>query len=218
MTTRDPAWDALRDRYSVAGLGGRLLEGGRPGVIVVDLVNGFTDPSFPAGSEIDGAVDATRRLVEAARSKSVPVVFTTIAFPPEWIDTNVWLRKMPAMRGLLEGSPWVDVDRRLARQPDEPLIVKRQASAFGGTDLTSLLVSLRLDSLLVCGATTSGCVRATAVDACMLGWPVFVPRDCVGDRAAAPHEANLFDIDAKYGDVIGMEQALELVARAQFAA
>lgn len=218
MATRHPSWDALRDRYSVAGLGGRLLEGSRPGVIVVDLINGFTDRSFPAGSQIDGTVEATRQLLEAARSKSVPVVFTTIAFPPERIDTNVWLRKMPAMRGLLEGSPWVDVDRRLGRRADEPLIVKRQASAFGGTDLTSLLVGLRLDSLLVCGATTSGCVRATAVDACMLGWPVFVPRDCVGDRAVEPHEANLFDIDAKYGDVIGMGQALDLVARAQFAA
>lgn len=118
---------------------------------------------------------------------------------------------MPAMRGLLEGSHWVEVDQRLAARPDEPVIVKRSASAFSGTDLGSLLTSLAADSVIVCGATTSGCVRATAVDACMLGWPVFVPRACVGDRAQEPHEANLFDIDAKYGDVIALSEAIALL-------
>lgn len=207
--------DRVGSDYRDRGLGGRSARGGRPVVVVVDLIYGFTDPEFPAGSNLDSVVEATRQLLDVARAEAVPVVHTTIAFSEMHLRHSPWLRKMPAMRGLLEGSHWVEVDQRLAARSDEPVIVKRSASAFSGTDLGSLLTSLTVDSVIVCGATTSGCVRATAVDACMLGWSVFVPKACVGDRAQEPHEANLFDIDAKYGDVIALSEAIALLTKSR---
>lgn len=209
----DQKWRArVATQYAEKGLGGKLQFGAQPAIVVVDLINGFTDKAFPAGSNLDDVVKATTALLSAARGAHIPVVFTTIAFSNAMIADNVWLKKMPAMKGLLEGSRWVDVDQRLGRRDDEAVIVKRAASSFTGTDLNSFLTAKGIDSVIICGATTSGCVRATAVDACMLGWPAFVVRDCVGDRAAEPHEASLFDIDAKYGDVLSLSQALEALA------
>lgn len=202
----------MATQYAEQGLGGKLRLGDRPAIVVVDLINGFTDKAFPAGSDLGEVVKATAALLHAARAADVPVMFTTIAFSNAMIADNVWLKKMPAMKGLLEDSPWVNVDRRLGRRDSEALIVKRAASSFTGTDLNSFLTAKGIDSVIICGATTSGCVRATAVDACMLGWPAFVVRDCVGDRAVEPHEASLFDIDAKYGDVLSLSQALDALA------
>jgi maleamate amidohydrolase len=207
-----PAWlDEVREGYAARGLGGRLQPGVRPVVVVVDLIRGFTGPACPPGSNLDAVVDATRQVLDVARVADVPVVFTSIAFTPAELDTTLWLVKMPAMRALLAGSEWVEVDDRLARRPDEAVITKRAASAFHGTDLAGRLAAAGADSLLLCGATTSGCIRATAIDACALGLPTFVPRECVGDRAAGPHEANLFDIDAKYADVVNLVDALVLL-------
>lgn len=201
----NPSKTSLPDLLSTLrtrGLGGALTFGDRPAVLVVDLINGFTDPAFPAGSQIDDVVENTRNLLVLARSKQLPVIYTTIAYTPAMQKSNVWLTKMPAMNGLLEGTHWVAVDKRLDMRDDEILLVKRGASAFFGTDLLAHLASRNVDSLIVCGATTSGCVRATVVDGCMAGYRCFVPRECVGDRAVAPHEANLFDIQAKYGEVM----------------
>lgn len=195
------------------GIGGRLSGGRRPAVLVIDLIYGFTDPQFPAGANLDAVVVATRLVLDAARAVDVPIVFTTIVFPPELVERLVWLRKMPALRGLQPRSRWIEVDDRLGRRAHETLLVKQAASAFTGTILNAVLTSFQVDCVLVCGATTSGCVRATVVDACMSGWPVFVPRECVGDRASAPHEASLFDIDAKYGDLLSVEDAISLVLR-----
>lgn len=198
--------EAARRRYGQGGLAGRLEWGERPAVVVVDLVNGFTDPSCPSGSGLDEVVEHTASVLKAAGAAGVPVFLTTIAFTPEELDRLVWLRKMPAMRVLTEGSRWVEVDERLPVR--EPVIVKKAASAFNGTDLAGRLAAENADTLVVCGATTSGCVRATAIDACALGLRVFVPRECVGDREQGPHEANLLDIDAKYGDVVSVEEVL----------
>ncbi|MFG2791009.1 isochorismatase family protein [Streptomyces sp. NPDC048419] len=202
---------AVKDLYAARGLGGRLTPGRRPALLVVDLINGFTDPDCPPGSDLDAVVAATRTLLDRARATDTPVVFTTIAFAADGVEGTLWLRKMPALKILAEGSRWVETDERLGRTGHEPLVVKRAASAFAGTGLTALLTSLGADSLIVTGATTSGCVRATAVDACAAGYPAFVVADCVGDRAAAPHEASLFDIDAKYADVVGLQHALSLL-------
>jgi nicotinamidase-related amidase len=119
-----------------------------------------------------------------------------------------WLRKAPGLAILREGSELVEIDPRLHRRRDDLLVTKKGASAFFGTALAATLVALGADSVVVCGATTSGCVRASCVDAIQYGFPVLVPRECVGDRAAGPHEANLFDIDAKYGDVVALEEAI----------
>ncbi|MEV7005065.1 isochorismatase family protein [Streptosporangium sp. NPDC051022] len=191
-----------------AGLGGRLTPGGRPAVVVVDLINGFTDPACPPGSDLDEVVAATAGLLAHARARGWPVFFTTIAYAPEELDTLVWLRKMPALTALAEGTHWVEVDARL--RGGEPVVVKKQASAFHGTDLAERLAASGADTLIVTGATTSGCVRATVIDACALNYPVLVPVECVGDRQAGPHEANLYDIDAKYADVVGLR---DVVAR-----
>ncbi|WP_308259012.1 isochorismatase family protein [Pseudonocardia sp. H11422] len=207
-----PHWmDDVRERYAGRGLGGRLRPGRRPAVVVIDLIRGFTDPSCPPGSDLDAVVAATRQVLDAAREAGAPVVFTSIAFPRVELDTTLWLTKMPAMRVLVPGSEWVEVDERLASRTDEVVITKRAASGFNGTDLAERLAVAGADSIVLCGATTSGCIRATAIDACALGLPTFVPRECVGDRAAGPHEANLLDIDAKYADVVDLADALALL-------
>ena len=196
--------------YERAGLGASARRGRRPVVVVVDLTRGFTEAGFPSGADLTDVVGATGTLIAAARPAGVPVVFTTIAFTPAEAagDAVTWLQKVPGMRSLVEGGEEVALDPRLPRAPHDHLIVKKGASAFFGTSLAALLTGLGCDTVLVCGATTSGCVRATAVDAVQSGFPVLVPRECVGDRAPGPHEANLFDIQAKYGDVIGVEDAV----------
>jgi maleamate amidohydrolase len=197
--------------YARAGFGAPVQRGERPAIVVVDLTNGFTDPAEPTGADLTDMVAATSELVEAARPAGVPVVFTTIAYTPAEADGDAvtWLTKAPGMRALREGSRAVGIDDRLPIDPHDHLITKKGASAFFGTGLAALLAGLRIDTVLVCGATTSGCVRATAVDAVQSGFSVLVPRQCVGDRAAGPHEANLFDIQAKYGDVIELADAID---------
>jgi nicotinamidase-related amidase len=186
-------------------------------VLVVDFSCGFTDPASALGSDLDDAVEATARLLAAARAGDLPVVFTTIAFEPGGGDAGIWARKLPALADLELGSRWAELDPRLERREREPLLVKKGASAFFGTNLSAILVAGGVDAVVLCGATTSGCVRATAVDLLQHGFPALVPRECVGDRARAPHEANLFDIDMKYGDVVSLDEALgylESVTRA----
>lgn len=196
--------------YQRAGFGAPVRRGPRPAIVVVDLTHGFTDPTSPTGTDLTSVVRATAGLVAAGRPAGVPVVFTTIAYTGAEADGDAvtWLTKAPGMRALREGSAAVALDGRLPVEPGDHLITKKGASAFFGTTLAALLAGLRVDTVLVCGATTSGCVRATAVDAVQSGFSVLVPRDCVGDRARGPHEANLFDIQAKYGDVIDLADAV----------
>ena len=144
----------------------------------------------------------------------MPVVFTTIGFEPNGKDGGLWIKKAPALLDLELGGRWVEIDPRLGQRDDEAVIMKKGASGFFGTNLASLLVSLGVDTVVLCGATTSGCIRATAVDLLQYGWPTIVPRECVGDRAQAPHEANLFDIQAKYADVVSMSDAIGVRSRA----
>ena len=193
--------------YARAGFGAATRRGTRPAVVVVDLTAGFTDPAHPTGADLSDVVAATSRLVGAARAAGAPVVWTTIAFTPAEMDTLPWLVKVPGMRGLAVGSDAVALDARLPVAGSDHVIAKKGASAFFDTGLATLLTAARVDTVLVCGATTSGCVRATAVDAVQSGFGVLVPRECVGDRAEGPHEANLFDIAAKYGDVITLDDA-----------
>jgi len=195
--------------YAKAGLGQSVTLGSRPAVLVVDFSCGFTDPECALGSDMSGAVGETRRLLDVARAKGLPVVFTTIGFEPSLKDGGLWLQKAPSLGDLQIGGRWVEIDPRLDRGEDEPIVLKKGASAFFGTNLASILVSQGVDSVVLCGATTSGCIRATAIDLLQYGWPTIVPRECVADRAQAPHEANLFDIQAKYADVVPVEQALE---------
>jgi len=195
--------------YAKAGLGKSVTLGASPAVLVVDFSCGFTDPECALGSDMTEAVEETRRLLDVARAKGLPVVFTTIGFEPSLKDGGLWLQKAPSLGDLQIGGRWVEIDPRLERREDEPIVLKKGASGFFGTNLASILVSQGVDSVVLCGATTSGCIRATAIDLLQYGWPAIVPGECVADRAQAPHEANLFDIQAKYADVVAVEQAIE---------
>ncbi|GAA2327394.1 isochorismatase family protein [Streptomyces cuspidosporus] len=200
--------------YEKAGFGAPVRRGSRPAIVVVDLTRGFTDASYPSGADLSDVVAATTSLIEAGRPADVPVVFTAIAYTEAEAsgDSIAWLRKAPGLRGLVEGSDAVAIDPRLPMRPGHDLlVVKKGASAFHGTHLAAALTGLGCDTVVVCGATTSGCVRATAVDAVQSGFPVLVPSACVGDRADGPAAAALFDIQAKYGDVISLDDAVRYI-------
>jgi maleamate amidohydrolase len=200
-----------REVYAKARLGESVTLGSRPAVLVVDFSCGFTDPECTLGADMTEQVEATKRLLDAARAKGLPVIFTTIGFEPSLKDGGLWLEKAPALGDLQSGGRWVEIDPRLEPQEGETIVVKKGASAFFGTNLAAILISQGIDSVVLCGATTSGCVRATAIDLLQYGFPTLVPRECVGDRAQTPHDANLFDIQAKYADVVSVEEALDYV-------
>lgn len=192
--------------YQRAGFTGGFRLGGRPALLVVDLSRGFTDPAFPLGADAADVLDRTAALLETARRRSVLVVFTTIGYDPATAAVTAWVRKAPSLAGLSVGSPWVELHPSLDRRPDEPVLVKTGASAFFATPLLAVLAAGRIDTVLVLGATTSGCVRASVVDAVQHGYDTFVVTDCCADRARGPHEANLFDMTAKYADGMTAEE------------
>ena len=203
--------EQARKVYAKARLGEAVTMGSRPAVLVVDFSCGFTDPECPLGSDLSAEVEATKRLLDAAREKGLPIVYTTIGFEPSLKDAGLWVQKAPALAELQLGGRWVEIDPRLEPREDETVVTKKGASAFFGTNLVAVLVAQGVDSVILCGATTSGCIRATAIDLLQNGFPTLVPRECVGDRAQAPHDANLFDIQAKYADVVSLEDALAYV-------
>jgi nicotinamidase-related amidase len=209
--------DETREIYERARLGQSVTLGGRPAVLVVDFSRGFTDPECTMGSDLTREVEATNRLLAVAREQEIPIIFTTIGFEPNLKDGSLWLEKAPGLRDLIVGGKWVEIDPRLERRDEETVILKKGASAFFGTNLPSILVSQGVDTIVLCGATTSGCIRATAIDLLQYGYPTLVPRECVGDRAQGPHEANLVDIQAKYADVVPIENALSYLERVKVA-
>lgn len=198
----------LRHEFRDKGFGQRVGFGKRPALLVVDLITGFTDLRSPLAGELDSQLEATNALLAPARAAGIPVIFSTVAYDADLQEAGLWIRKIPSNSWLVEGSEWVQVDKRLEQRPGEMTLVKKYASCFFGTDLAARLISRRVDTLLITGCTTSGCVRATAVDSCSYGFHTIVVEEAVGDRAALPHVANLFDIEAKYGDVVGLQEAL----------
>jgi maleamate amidohydrolase len=192
------------------GFGGRIGYGSRPALLVVDVTLGFTDPESPLGAEMSDVVAAIRRLILAARQASVPVMYTSVAYrEADQVAVRFFTQKVPALLALQEGSLWTKIDPRLEPLPEEPILVKLYASAFYGTPLLSVLVSLGVDTLVIAGLSTSGCVRATVVDALQHGFRPIVPREAVGDRNRAAHQTSLLDIDTKYGDVVSVKEVLE---------
>lgn len=194
--------------YREQGYGERVGFGSRPALLVTDMVRAFTEPASPMSSDLDAQITAINQLLPGARAAGAPVIFTTVAYDRELAEAGVWIRKVPANSLLREGSRWVEADPRLERERTDMWLVKKYASCFFGTDLAARLITRRIDTVILTGCTTSGCIRATAVDACSYGFRTIVVEDCVGDRAEIPHLANLFDIDAKYGDVVSAEAAL----------
>ncbi|WP_121744273.1 isochorismatase family protein [Natronorubrum halophilum] len=199
--------------YDRAGLDHRIGYGTTPAVIVVDLQRGFTDPACPLGGELSSVVDRTNDVLAAAHDTDVPVVLTRIVTNhPNAADLGTWVEKIPTLEVLSAGSEWIEIDDRLDVGDDDHVLDKRQVSAFHETELDSMLSAWGVDTVVVTGCTTSGCVRATAVDGCSHGFRVVVPEEGVGDRASEPHEANLFDIQAKYGDVRPVAEVREFIA------
>jgi nicotinamidase-related amidase len=195
------------------GFHGRAGFGRRPALLVIDVNVGFTDPASPLVCKLDGVVAAIARLLDEARRAQIPVVYTTVSYTEgDKTAAAAFIDKVPALLTLEAGSRWVEIDPRIAPLPHEPVLNKLFASAFFGTALSSLLAAAGCDSVIVTGASTSGCVRATAVDALQHGYRPLVPREAVGDRNPAAHEANLYDIDAKYGDVVSVDEAVAHLA------
>lgn len=198
--------------YSAAGFGHAVPRGTRPGIIVVDFSYGFTDLQYPTASDSREPMARTKALCDALRAKGLPVVFSTIAYHPGEVDKLPWLKKATGMAALIEGTRLVQIDEATGIQPQDAIVTKKGASSFFGSTLAALLTGAGVDTLIVAGATTSGCVRATVVDAVQSGFNVLVPRDACADRAAAPHDANLYDMQQKYADVTDTADILAWIA------
>jgi nicotinamidase-related amidase len=200
--------EEILDDYRRHGLAGEVGFGTSPAVLVVDFIRGFTEASSPLAADFDAELEATARLLAAARQAQIPIFFTTTAYHPDCKDAGLFVRKVPSLKVLQLGSDWVQVDARLRRRTSEILIEKKYASAFFGTALVSHLMTLGVDTLIIAGCTTSGCIRASTVDALQHGLRAIVPVECVGDRAVETHRVNLMDIHGKYGDVVSLEETL----------
>ncbi len=208
MPTNDGNGNSILDGYRSKGFAGRVGFGRSPAVVVVDFIIGFTDLESPLAGELDSEIAATRTLLDAARSRSLPVFFTTVVYEADWSDGGLFVVKIPSLKILVRGNRWIEVDPRLNRQPSEPIIEKQYASAFFGTSLATTLTATGIDTVIVAGCTTSGCVRATVVDALQHGFRAIIPPECVGDRSAEQHAANLIDMDGKYGDVVDLAEVI----------
>ncbi|MFB6165029.1 MAG: isochorismatase family protein [Haloarculaceae archaeon] len=193
--------------YERAGMDDQFGYGDRPVVVAVDFQVGMTDPENPLGSELDAMVEANNRLVAAAHEADVPVVWTRVVYThPEAADGGIWPQKIEPLKALQAGSRWVELDERCDVGPDDYVLEKKQASAFHETELHSMLTAWGVDTVIATGCTTSGCVRASVIDACANGFRVVVPEACVGDRSDEQHDANLYDMAAKYADVRPLEE------------
>jgi maleamate amidohydrolase len=184
--------------------------GQHPALVLVDIIRAFTDPDCPLGSEADDVVEANRKLLAAFRSKGLPVFFTTVVYHNEH-QARVFRDRVPALDLLMPDSHWIEVDPRLEPLADERIVEKQWASGFFKTDLDDSLRALGVDSLVVTGLTTSGCVRATAVDGLQYDYKVVVPAEAVGDRNMDAHRANLFDLNAKYVDVLDLASVITII-------
>ncbi len=198
--------------YTAHGIGGRVGFGQRPAILVVDMQNDFLDPGghLDMGPEARGVIPQIARVLEAGRRAGAPIVYTAQTHRPDFADGPRWMDKFTGFKtgGLREGTRGAQIVDELASRPGDRVLKKLRPSAFFGTECDLYLRSLGVDTTILTGCTTSGCVRASALDAFSYNYRVIVPQECVTDRAKEPHEANLFDIQMKLGDVVGIEEVL----------
>jgi maleamate amidohydrolase len=206
---REAPGDDREDDYERAGLAGHLVPGASPALVLVDPARAYVDPDCPLYAGVEPAVEAMRTLLSAARRAGIPVVVTRVRFRSDGRDGGVFFRKVPPLRVFTEGSPYGDFIDGLAPAPDELTVTKQYPSAFFGTSLAAYLTANGIDTLLIAGLTTSGCVRATALDAMQHGFVPVVAEEAVGDRDPDVHAANLFDIRHKIGEVWPMARIEE---------
>ncbi len=192
---------------------GRLQPGKRPALLIIDVVTAYLEPSSPLFMDSAAAAkDSNRRLAEAARAAGVPVIFTNVQYKPDGSDGGVFYRKVPVLKVFVEGSPLGAFPADLTPQIDDRVVTKQYPSAFFGTALAEKLQAAGVDTLLITGYSTSGCVRASVLDAMQYGFVPLVVREACADRHKGPHEANLFDLQAKYAEVISEAEALAVIA------
>jgi maleamate amidohydrolase len=203
--------ESLEQNYARGGFRARLEAGRRPALLVVDFVRAYLVEGSPlfGGEGCASARLGAIRLLAAARTAGIPVLHTNVAYEPGGRDGGVFFRKVPALACFERGRhpELAAFAEGLEPAPGECVITKQYASAFFGTSLASTLTALGCDTVLIAGVSTSGCIRATALDCCQHGFIPWVVREAVGDRAAEPHEANLFDLQAKYAEVVGLADA-----------
>ena len=205
--------DDLDGDYADAGFGGRLVAGDRPALLIVDVVMAYLDPASPLYAGVEAELAANQRLLAAARHSDMPVIFTTVDYAPGGFDGGMFYRKVPALKAFERGSPQGRFPPGLQPIDGETVLAKKFPSAFFGTPLAAMLVAARIDTLLITGYSTSGCVRATALDALCHGFVPLVVREACGDRDPGVQQANLFDIQAKIAEVIDEPAALALIGR-----
>ncbi|MEV7000379.1 isochorismatase family protein [Streptomyces sp. NPDC093982] len=203
---RRPGPAAREEDYERAGLDGHLAPGRSPALLLVDPARAYVDPDCPLYAGVEPAVEAMRALLAAGRGAGIRVVVTRVRFRPDGGDGGVFFRKVPTLRVFAEGSPYGDFIDGLAPAADELTVTKQYPSAFFGTALAAYLTANRVDTLLIGGLTTSGCVRASALDAMQHGFVPVVVEEAVGDRDPDVHAANLFDIRHKIGEVWPLER------------
>lgn len=184
--------------------------GNHPALLIVDIINGFTDPTCPLGSDADSIVNANSQLLNAFHERNYPVFLTTVVYDNDE-QASVFRARVPALNLVTRGSHWCAIDPRLPLLGSDVLLEKTHASAFHGTDLAERLRREGVDSLIVTGLTTSGCVRASAVDGLQHNFKVVIPNEATGDRDTKAHHANLYDLNAKYVDVLSLEETLHLL-------
>jgi maleamate amidohydrolase len=185
--------------YRRHGLANRVGFGQRPALLVIDFVKAYTTPGSPlyAAPGVPDAVEASVPLLEAARAKGLPIIYTTVAYAKDGRDGGMFVKKVPALLQLTHGSPLAQIVDELPPAENDMVV--------------ETLTALGVDTVIMVGCSTSGCIRASAVDGMQYGFRVIVPRECVGDRAPEPHEANLFDINGKYGDVVALDEVLDYI-------
>ena len=201
----------LEEDYAKAGFDGHLPFGKRPAVLIVDVCRAYLDPASSLYAGVESALAANVALAEAARAAGVPVVFTRVRYSAGGLDGGLFYRKVPALAAYLDDNPLGDFVDALRPEPGELVVTKQYASAFFATSLAASLTAMGIDTLLITGFSTSGCVRATALDALQHGFIPYVVADACGDRAPGPHEASLFDLAAKYAEVVSLGRARGLV-------
>lgn len=199
------------DEYQRKGLAHRCGYGGNPVLLIVDFCNGFTDATTPLGGDFSSQLAVTSELLAGFRGGGLPIVYTTVAYRSDLRDAGLWIKKIPSLEILRQGTSMVEIDDRIRPRHDEYVLEKKFASAFFGTDLEPYLKARGVDTVVMTGCTTSGCIRASAIDSIQHGFHTIVVRDGVGDRAEGPHQANLLDIEAKYGDVVPSSEVLDYV-------
>lgn len=195
------------------GFGGSLAPGARPALLLVDLMHAYFEPGSPLCLPSRACLDSAARVLAAAREMAAPVVHTRVAYAADGADGGVFVRKVPALRGLFGGGPMSELMPEVAPVEGELVMVKQYASAFFGTHLASTLTAWGVDTVVIVGVSTSGCIRASGVDAIQHGFVPLVVTDAVGDRGPGPHEANLSDLAAKYAEVVSEEAAVGYLRR-----